>query len=102
MPLLYEDGQGGRRRLYGFAGTELVLFLTNLLAIAFAGKCFFHPLLLARLQVKRVTLYFLDNVFCLHFTLEPAKRVFKGLTLLNTNLCQRKYTSKPSLMGVIP
>jgi hypothetical protein len=81
--------------------TDLVLFLTNLLAVALAGQCFFHPLLLARLQVKRVTFYFFDNVFRLHFTLEPAKSVLKRFTFLNTNLCQGKYTSKPSLIGFI-
>lgn len=81
--------------------TDLVLFLTNLLAVALAGQCFLHPLLLARLQVKRVTFYFLNDVFRLHFTLEPAKSVLKRFTFLNTNLCQGKYTSKPSLIGFI-
>ena len=82
-------------------GTDLVLLLTNLLAVALAGQCFLHPLLLTRLQVKRVTFYFFDNVFRLHFTLEPAKSVLKRFTFLNTNLCQGKYTSKPSLIGFI-
>ncbi len=79
---------------------KLVLLLTNLLAVALAGQCFLYPLLLARLQVERVTLYFFDNVFGLHFALEPAKGVLKRLTFLNTNLCQGKYTSKPSLIGL--
>ena len=77
------------------------MFFTNLLAITLAGQCFLHPLLLAWFQIERVTLYFLNNVFGLHFTLEPAKGVLKRFTFLNTNLCQGKYTSKPSLIGFI-
>jgi len=77
----------------------LVLFLTNLLAIALAGQCFLYPLLLTWLQVKRVTLHFFDNVFSLNFALETAQCVLERLALLNTDLCQGKYTSKRSQLG---
>jgi len=80
-------------------GSRLVLLLTDLLAVALAGECFFDPLLLTWLQVKRVTLHFLDDVFGLNLALEPAQCVLKRLTFLNTNLCQGKYTSKPSQIG---
>lgn len=60
----------------------LVLFLTNLLAIPLACQCFLHALLLAGLQVKGVTLDFLDDVFLLHLALETTKSILKGLTLL--------------------
>jgi hypothetical protein len=36
-----------------------------------------------------VTLDFLDDVFLLNLTLEPAKRVLKGFAFLNTNFCQK-------------
>src|ERR1700710_24949 len=50
-------GGGDRGRIEGrpryrskaaswFTGTELVLFLTDLLAVALAGQCFLYPLLL--------------------------------------------------------
>ena len=71
----------------------LVLFLACFLTAPFASKRFFHPLLLARLQVKGVTLHFLDNVFLLYLPLEAAKRIFEGLALLNSNFRQKNYTS---------
>jgi hypothetical protein len=82
-----------------FEGTGLVLFLTDLLAIAFASKRFFHALLFAGLQIERMTLYFLDNVFRLHLALKAAQCVLKRLAFLHSNLCQGNYTSKSSLMG---
>ena len=75
---------------------QLVLLLTDLLAVALAGECFFDPLLLTWLQVKRVTLHFLDNVFGLHLALKTSQRIFKGLAFLDTNFCQGEYTSKPA------
>ena len=73
----------------GTAGSCLILFLTCFLAAALASERFFYSLPLARLQVKRVTLYFLDNVLGLYFPLEPPKRVFEGLTFLKSNFRQR-------------
>jgi hypothetical protein len=69
---------------------ELVLLLTDLLAIALARERFFHAFLFTGLQIKRVTLDFLDNVFSLHLALEAAKGILKGFALLYSNLCQEK------------
>jgi len=77
----------------------LVLFLTNLLAIPLACKCFLDALLFAGLQVEGVTLHFLDDVFLLHLALEAAECVLEGLTLLETNFCQCKNTPLSGLDG---
>ena len=68
---------------------SLVLFLTCFLAAALSSQRFFYSLSLAGLQVKRVTLYFLDNVLGLYLPLEPPKRVFEGFPLLKSNFRQR-------------
>jgi hypothetical protein len=78
---------------------ELVLLLTNLLAIALTCERFFHALLFTRLQIKRVTLDFLDDVFGLHLALKAPQGILKGFAFLYSNLCQEKYTSKQSQSG---
>jgi hypothetical protein len=83
-----------------FQGMELVLFLADLLAITFASERFFYTLLLAWLQIKRVALNFLDNVFGLHLTLKASQGILKGFAFLYSNLCQEKYTSKQSPNGI--
>jgi hypothetical protein len=80
---------------------ELILLLTDLLAIAFASECFFHSFLLTWFQIKRVTLDFLDNVFGLHLALKASQRILKGFAFLYSNLCQEKYTSKQSQSGYL-
>ena len=72
------------------AKLELILLLTDLLAIALASKRFFHALLFTGLQIKRVTLDFLDNVFSLHLALEAPQGILKGFAFLYSNLCQEK------------
>jgi len=69
--------------------SSLVLFLACFLAAALASQRFFYSLPLAGLQVKRVTLYFLNDVLGLHLPLEPPQRVFEGFTLLKSNFRQR-------------
>src|ERR1700692_3223937 len=91
--------QGGRRRPAMVAKLELVLLLTDLLAIALACKRFFHAFLFTGLQIKRVTLDFLDYVFSLHLALEAPQGILEGFALLYSNLCQEKYTSKQSQSG---
>jgi len=81
------------------AEPKLILLLTDLLAIAFASKRFFDAFLFTGLQIKRVTLDFLDDVFRLHLALEASQRVLKGFAFLYSNLCQEKYTSKQSQSG---
>ena len=66
----------------------LILLFTSLLAIPLARQRFLHTALFARLQVKGMTLYFLDDVFLLNLALEPAQRIFKRLAFLHANLCQ--------------
>jgi hypothetical protein len=78
------------------AKQELVLFLTDLLTITLTCKRFFHALLLTWFQIKRVAFNFLDNVFCLHLTLEASQGILKGFAFLYSNLCQEKYTSNQS------
>jgi hypothetical protein len=81
------------------AKLELILLLTDLLAITLACKRFFHALLFTGLQIKRVTLDFLDNVFSLHLALKAPQGILKGFAFLYSNLCQEKYTSKQSQSG---
>ena len=78
---------------------KLILLLADLLAIALASERFFHALLFTRLQIKRVTLNFLDDVFGLHLALKAPQGILKGFAFLYSNLCQEKYTSKQSQSG---
>ena len=55
----------------------LILLFSGFLPRALAGQRFLYPFLLAGLQVKGVTFYFLNNVFRLHFPLEPPQGVFQ-------------------------
>ena len=77
----------------------LVLLLADLLAIALACQRFLNSLLFTGLQVKRMALHFLDNVFGLHLTLEATQGILKGFAFLYSNLCQEKYTSKQCQKG---
>lgn len=67
----------------------LVLLFTGLLAAPLAGQRFFHAALLARLEVKRMSLYLFDNVFLLYLALETAQRIFQRFTFLNSYFCQK-------------
>src|SRR5271157_2197068 len=79
----------------------LVLFLARFLPAALASQGFFHPLLLAGLQVKGVTFHFLDDVFLLYLPLETAKCVLEGLALLNSDFSQRSYTPLLVPIGLV-
>jgi hypothetical protein len=70
---------------------SLVLLFTDLLAVPLSSQRFLYPPLLTRLQVKRVALDLLDNVFGLHFALEAPQSVLKGFAFLDTNFCQEKH-----------
>jgi hypothetical protein len=56
-------------------GGRLLGVFADLFASAFAGQSLLHPFFLAGFQIKGVTLYVLNNVFGLNFTLKPAKSV---------------------------
>ncbi len=89
-------GTVGKERAPAFAAARgtLVLLFACFLPAALAGQCFFHPLLLAWLQVKGVTLDLLDDVFLLHFALKATQRIFEGFSLLKSDFCQLNYTPK--------
>ena len=53
----------------------LVLLFASFLAAALARQRFFHAFLFARLEVKGVTLDFLNNVLLLNFPLKAAQGV---------------------------
>ena len=72
----------------------LVLFLACLLAIALARQRFFDALALTGLQVKGVTLDFLDDVLLLYLPLKAAQCIFERLAFLHSNFCQLTDTSK--------
>ena len=59
-----------------------------LLSIAFTGQCLLDAALLARLQIKGVSLDFPDNVVLQDFPLEAAKRVFQRLAFLELYFSQ--------------
>ena len=72
----------------------LVLLFTSLFAAALARQRFLYALLLARLEVKGVTLDLLDDVLLLDLALETPQGVLKRLALLNANFCQTGNTPK--------
>jgi hypothetical protein len=57
-------------------------FARTLLAIALTRESFLGAALFARLQIKRVALDFLYDVFLLNLALEAAQRTFERLTVL--------------------
>src|SRR5215510_7864862 len=67
---------------------DLLLLFASFLAVPFAGKRFFHALLLARLEIEGVPLHFFNNVFLLHFSLKAAQGVLQRFALLYSNFCQ--------------
>jgi len=67
---------------------QLILLATLLLAQSLPRKRFFGPALLTGLHIEAVLLYFLDDVFLLHFAFKTAQCILKRLTLLNNYLCQ--------------
>jgi hypothetical protein len=59
------------------------------LAVALARERGFDSLLLTRLQIESVSLYFLNDILLHNFALEATERVLKGFTILNVDLSQR-------------
>ncbi len=77
----------------------LVRFFPGLLTIPFACQCFLDATLFTRFQIEGVALNFLNDVLLLNLPLESAQCVFERFALLDSNLCQKKYTSKHPHMG---
>ena len=48
-----------------------------LLAGSLPRQSLLHALPLTGLEIERMSLHFLDDVFCLYFSLEPAKSIFQ-------------------------
>ena len=64
----------------------------HLLAVALASQRLLGPALVARLQVERVLLDVLDDVFLLHLPLEAPESALDGLALLNFDFSHATYT----------
>src|SRR5437868_15078236 len=60
----------------------------SLLTVTLAGQGLFGALLLTWLQVKRVSLDFLNDVFLQNFALKPAQGALYRFALLRMDLCQ--------------
>ena len=69
--------------------TGLFEIPATLLPVSLSGQGLLDPFPFSRLQVKRVLLHFLDDIFLLHFPLEPAEGILQSLTLLKSDLCQK-------------
>ena len=83
-----------RRRGFSPRLRLLLYFPAILLPVSFAGKRLLSPELLSRLQIERVSLHFLDDVFLLDFSLEAAEGIFECLALLKLYFSQTQYTSQ--------
>ena len=82
------------------AKIELLRFAPHFLAQSLPRKRFFRPAFFAGLHIEAVFLYFLDDVFLLHFALETAQRIFQGLTLLDNNF-SHLVISPPIRFGLV-
>jgi hypothetical protein len=71
------------------------LLPTLLLAQTLARQRLFRATLFTRLHVVTVLLDFLDDIFLLHFALEPAQCIFQRLTFLNTDFGHLDFTVLP-------
>ena len=78
-----------------------ICFFARFFTAALACQRFFHPLLLAGLQIKGVTFHFLDNVFLLYLPLEAAECIFEGLALLQSDFSQTDYTPLLALIRTV-
>jgi hypothetical protein len=70
------------------AGAGLLRFASALFPITLPSERSFDTFLLARLQIERMLLDFLDDVLLLNLPFEAAKGVLKRLTFLNPHFRQ--------------
>jgi hypothetical protein len=66
----------------------LVLLFACFLPVTLPRECFLDALPLSGLQVKGVTLHFLDDVLLLHLPLKTTQCILERLAFLHTNLSQ--------------
>jgi hypothetical protein len=71
---------------------RLLSVASSLFTVAFARQRFLGALLFTRFQVKRVPLYFLDDVFGLHLAFEAPERTFQGFSILDVYFSQSYFT----------
>src|SRR5262249_37559472 len=81
-------------------GSCLLQLAPELLAIAFARERLFRPPLVARLQIKRMLLDILYDVFLLNFSLEPTERALDRLALLNLHFGQILNSLDPQILSL--
>src|SRR5579859_4182802 len=74
---------------------SLVLLPALLFTQTLARQGLLGATLFSRLHVITVFLDFLDDVFLLHFALEPAQRIFQRLTFLNADFSHLDFTVLP-------
>jgi len=67
---------------------HLIRLFSTLFSRALPRQSLLHALLLARFEVKGVTLDLLNDVFLLHLSLEATKGILQRLALLQSNFCQ--------------
>jgi hypothetical protein len=79
------------RHLVG-VGRVLLQLAPELLTITFSRQGLFGPAFIARFQVKRMLLDILDDVFLLHFSLEPTESALNRLALLNFDFSHAYHT----------
>ena len=77
----------------------LVAIARAFLAIALARQRCLDPLLLTGLQIKRVPLNLLDNVFLHDLALEASERAFERFTILHLDFGQ---LDQPSFSMIEP
>ena len=76
----------------------LVQFPALLFSTAFTSEGLFRPALVTRLQIERVLLDILDDIFLLHLPLEAAQGAFDGFAFLDLYFSQA--FSTPSSAGI--
>jgi hypothetical protein len=77
----------------------LVQFPALLFSAAFTSEGLFRPALVTRLQIERVLLDILDDIFLLHLPLEAAQGAFDGFAFLDFYFSQA--LSTPSPAGIV-
>ena len=77
----------------------LVQFPALLFTTAFTSEGLFRPALVTRLQIERVLLDILDDIFLLHLPLEAAQGAFDGFAFLDFYFSQA--LSTPSPAGIV-
>src|SRR5687767_8483760 len=73
----------------------LLRFAPELLSVALPGQSLLGPALVTRLQVERVLLDVLDDVFLLNLTLEATEGALDRLAFLNLDFSHASYTPSP-------